>query len=57
MIAQSEDDEGIRPHVLEEKTPQAVHAEVRRLQHPEEKVTRQPVEKIPGRNRDIKCLG
>ena len=47
VIAQSrlEDDEGISPHVLEEKTPQAVHAEVKRLQHPEGKVPPQPVEK------------
>ena len=43
--SQSEDDEGISPHVLEEKSPQAVHAEVNRLQHPEGKVPRQPVEK------------
>ena len=46
MIAQSqsEDVEGISPHVLEEKAPQAVNAEVIRLQHPEEIVPRQPVE-------------
>ena len=46
MIAQSqsEDDEGISPHVLEENR-QAVHAEVNRLQHPEGKVPRQPAEK------------
>ena len=42
--SQSEDVEEISPHVLEEEVPQAVSAEVIRLQHPEGIVPRQPVE-------------
>ena len=48
MIAQSqsEDVEGISPHVLEEKAPQAVNAEVIRLQHPKGIFPWHPVEKV-----------
>ena len=42
--SQSEDVEGISPHIHEKKAPQAGNAEVIRLQHPEELVPRQPVE-------------
>ena len=47
MIAQSqsEDNEGIRPHVLEGKSPQIVNAEVTRHQHPDGLNPRQPVER------------
>ena len=55
---QSEDVEGISPHVLEEEIPQEVISEVTRPHHPEgNKYPAACGKGFPGRNQDIERLG